>query len=407
MSYRAPMSTQSEHRFGVTPVTLAALTIARTAVNVSRRFTYLFVPALARALGVSVGAVQGAVALQGATGMASPLFGPSIERWGRRRTMIGCLMVMSAAGLIGSALGGFAAFTVVLAVWGLGKMVHDPALLAWVGDRVPYARRAAAMGVTELSWALSLLVSAPVVGWLLGHGDVRLVMLAVGGGLAGGALLVIRFVPATSVAAERVVRVVSPWAAWLALSVPARTAVLYSFLIVVANEVFLIDLGVWLERTHGLGLAGLGLAALVIGGAEVLGEFLVIGLADRFGKRRMVLWGTLLSATMYVMVPLFGGGSPVVALGFVFAAFLGVEVAFVASFPLITSLAPGSRAVLLSANAGAHAAGRLSGAALGGVLLAVTGEFLPVTVTCFAFGAVAAVVLARQIKEDRDDGVPV
>jgi len=397
------MSTNDSIRPGALRVAIAALTFARLAANVSRRFAYPFVPVLARSLGVSVAAVQGAVALQGAAGVVAPLFGPSIERWGRRRTMIGCLLTMSAAGLVGAAVGGYAAFATVLAVWGLGKVIHDPALLAWVGDRVPYARRAAAMGVTELSWAAALLVSAPVVGWLLGRGGVRPVLLAVGLGLAAGAVLVLRFVPSTSVPSERDAEAVAPWAAWSALSGPARAAVLFSFLGVTANEMFLINIGVWLERTHGMGLAGLGLAAVVIGGAEILGSSVVIGLADRLGKRRVVLWGMILSSVAYVMAPLFGGGSAAVALGFVFVAFLGVEVAFVASFPLVTALAPTARAVILSATFGAHAAGRVCGATLGGTLLAATGSFPAVAVACLVLGAGSAAVLAAQVKELSDD----
>ncbi len=383
---------------GLAP-SLAALTLARTAVNVSRRFAYPFVPALARAMGVPVGAVQGAVALQGATGVAAPLFGPLIERWGRRRTMVVTLLLMAAAGFLGGAVGGFPAFAVVLALWGLGKVVHDPALQAWVGDRVPYARRAAAMGVTELSWAASLLVSAPVLAWLLDRGDVRPVLLAVAAGLAGGALLVWRVVPATRTASELAPRRVSPLAAWRELSRPARSAMLFSFLLVVANEVYLIDLGVWLERAHGLGLAGLGVAALVIGSAEVCGEVLVITLTDRLGKRRSVLAGTALSAAAYALTPILGEHSPTAALALVFTAFLGVEVAFVASFPLITALAPDSRAVIMSANFGAHSSGRLVGALLGGALLAAGGAFTVVTVFCLACGGAALVVLARGVPD--------
>jgi len=48
---------------------------------------------LARAFGVPIAAVQGAVALQGAAGV----------------------------------IGGFPAFVIALACWGLGKMIHDPA----------------------------------------------------------------------------------------------------------------------------------------------------------------------------------------------------------------------------------------------------------------------------------------
>lgn len=383
------------------PRLLSSITLARLVVNVCRRFAYPFVPALARGLGVSPAAVQGAIAVQGGVGVLSPLFGPLAERFGRRRVMLGALLLMAAAAAAGAARPSFGSLAAVLALFGAGKMIFDPAMQAYVGDRVPYARRGLAMGVIETSWAGALFVAAPLAAWLLGAGGVRAVLLAWAGLLLAAFAVLAAFLPGDRPAGRtRAAGVTGPLAAWRILrgSRAALGGLGYSLLLVVANELFFINYGLWLERSFGLALAALGTVTLTVAAAEVAGEGIVIAFADRLGKRRLALWGAWLSAPAYLALPLLGNTLPA-ALAALFLVFLCVEVSIVASLPLFTDVLPGARAVMMSGNVGAHALGRLLGAAAGGALYAALRDFRVVGLAAALLALASAALLHRSVRE--------
>ena len=381
---------------------ILALTLARTAVNGARRFAYPFIPALARGLAAPLAAVQAVVAVQEGVGVLSPLFGPLAERLGRRRLMLAALALSVLAALAGAAFPRFAVVAAAMVLMGLGKIVYDPAMQAWLGDRVPYRRRGLALGVTELSWAGGLLVTAPLVGALLaGGGGIRGVFLLLAGMLAVGALLVALLVPcdagAGSGAPRRTVTLPAAWRA-LSGSRAGRGALGFSTLLVAANEIFFINMAVWLERSFGLALTALGAVALAIGGAEVAGELLTVAIVDRAGKRRCALAGAAVSSFAYLALPVVGGGLAG-AVAVMVALFVGFEVAVVASIPLFTEILPDARAVMMSGNTGAHAVGRLLGAALGGGLLAATGSFALAGAAAMALGLGAVMLMLRLVPE--------
>ncbi len=372
------------------------LTFSRLVVNTCRRFAYPFLPALARELAVAPAALQGVLAVQGGAGVLSPLAGPLAERHGRRRLMLAPLAAMAVVAGAAAVIPGPATFVVALVAFGAGKMVHDPALQAYLGDRVPYARRGLAMGATELSWAGSLLLVSLLTGRLLEAGGARLLAGVWGLLLAAAALAVARWVPADAPAGGAAPRATSPGAAWRVVrgSRAARGALGFSLLLVVANEAFFINYGLWLERSFGLSLAAVGAATLTIAAAEASGELVTMALADRLGKRRLALAGAVLSVPAYLALPLLPGGLPV-ALAGLFALFLCVEVAIVASIPLFTAVLPGARAVMMSGNMGAHSLGRLGGATLGGALWAVAPDARVVCGAAAALAAVSALLLGR------------
>ncbi|MBZ0301060.1 MAG: MFS transporter, partial [Anaerolineae bacterium] len=151
------------------PRTVLALTAARTVVNMTRRFAYPFIPAIAERVRVPVASVQSALALSWGVGLFSPAFGVLSERFGRKPVMLGALGLMAAASLLGALVPQFWAFALVVIAFGVSKMIFDPALQAYIGDRVPFAKRARAWGAIELSWSVSLFVAAPLTGFLLEH----------------------------------------------------------------------------------------------------------------------------------------------------------------------------------------------------------------------------------------------
>jgi predicted MFS family arabinose efflux permease len=410
-------------------VTVISVTLARLVVNMTRRFPYPFIGGIARQLNVPLNSVQNLMAAQGGVGLSSPLFGPFSERYGRKRVMLACLFVMAVASGLAALVPGLWVFALVMVVFGLGKAVFDPAMQAYLGDRIPYRRRGLALGVTELSWALALIIIAPVAGFLLAtsaappmtaayltvaniepfpgllsrSSGLQLVMLLLAVLCVAAFVLVAVFVPADRPDKDSESKIINPVKALNVIRKDpvALGAVAYIILLTGANEIFFINYSVWMESTFDLVLAALGAVTTIIAVSEVGGEVIIIALSDRLGKKRLALVGALISGVSYFLVPALATTLDSALVG-LFIMFLAVEVAIVGSIPLFTEILPDARAIMMSGITAGGAGGRLLGAVIGGALLSISGDFVLIGAVATAAGISAFVVLLLLIPEGDD-----
>jgi predicted MFS family arabinose efflux permease len=343
--------------------TLIAFSVTRTVINTMYRMVYPFMTVFARGLGVPVAQVAGAVALRSAFGLAAPLLGSSADRRGRKRGMIFGLGVFVVGTLVVVVRPTFLPFVAALLLTTVGKIMFDPAMQAYLGDRVGYARRGQAIALTELGWSLAFLVGVPLMGWLIaGKGwTAPFSWLAAGG--AAAALVLWRILPADSEYGGGgpslrlgLSRIVGHPAALSGLTL--------GLLASAANETVNIVFGVWLEASFGLKVAALGAAAAVIGLAELSGEGLVLTSTDRLGKRRAIAGGLAMNALACFLLPTLAR-TPTGAFVALFLFYISFEFTLVSTIPLMTELVPQARATLMSVNITALSLGRVLGAALG------------------------------------------
>jgi len=386
---------------------ILTLTVTRLIIDMTRRFVYPFVGPIASQLNVAASSVQNVLALQAGAGISSPLFGTLAEHFGHKRVMMGCLVMMLVASLIAIAAPSFTIFALVMMVWGLGKIIFNPTMQAYVGAIIPYNRRGRALGIIELSWAGSLFVAAPLAGFFLERSGLQALFVVFAVLLVTALLLMWRVLPRAKQPADHKPRSLNPLVGWRVLFRPhasaGRAALLYSLTLVAANELFFINYGLWMQDRFDLELVALGTVTIVVAVAEMVGEFVVIGLADRLGKRRLALFGALGAAVSYAVLPQLAYSLPIALVG-LFFMFLCVETAIVASFPLFTEVLPTARTILMSANAGSHSLGRMVGAALGGAIFAATGDFVLIGTIALVVGAIAFLAMWRGITELSDAG---
>jgi MFS family permease len=130
----------------------------RLVFNTARRFAYPFAPVLSRSLGVPLTAITSMIAVNQATAILALFFGPLADRMG----------YLLAGGMFAA---GFLPFygmvLVALFLAGLGKSIFDPAVQAYISERIPYRRRGLAIGILEIAWAGSALIGIPLVGLLM------------------------------------------------------------------------------------------------------------------------------------------------------------------------------------------------------------------------------------------------
>ena len=380
---------------------IGLLTFARLLLSTSRRFPYPFAPVLSRGLGVSLTSITSMIAINQATAIIGMLFGPLADRLGYRLMMTTGLAMLTAGMFAG---GIFPFFGIVMAgmfLAGLGKSIFDPAIQAYVAERVPFERRGTVIGIIEFSWAGCTLVGIPLIAVLIDRFGWRAPFFTLAGaGLVCMGLIGI-LIPAekskatgTSSAQE----ITNVWHRML-LEPSARGALGFAFFVSLANDNLFVVYGAWLEDIFGLSILAIGIGTTAIGFAELSGEMLTALFGDRFGLKRSVLVGLLLSSLSYGLLP-FSEGTLPLALGGLFLIFIVFEFTIVSFISLCTELQPTHRATMMSAFYAAAGVGRIVGALIGGHVW-IGGGIFATSLTSAVFSLFALASLAWGLRRWR------
>ena len=228
------------------------------------------------------------------------------------------------------------AFAISFAVLVIGVSNLTVAGHAWIGHRVPFAARGRAIGLFETSWAIALLVGAPLLALLIRWFGWRGPYVALAIGAAIAAVAVTAFVAPGTTGDDRATdgnhRL--PRSAWPPMLAAAFTAAAGIGMFVVS--------GAWLDDAHGVSTGGLGVIAGGFGLVELASSSAVASFGDRVGSRRSVLFG-LAGLAAGIAVILLSGGSRAMAIGGLLVYLAGFEFAFVSALTMVTEAAPLAR----------------------------------------------------------------
>jgi predicted MFS family arabinose efflux permease len=314
------------------------------------------------------------------------------------------LWLISLSGLL--AMGGniwwFAAsFTVLI----LGVANATVAGHAWISARVPYSKRARSIGIFELSWALALLIGAPVIAVILGLVGWRGPFVALSLVTALSALMVMYLVPrdvvrATETSTARDTDSASTRGAFLGLR---AWRVLFSSALLAASgmSIFVVS-GAWLSESFGVSTAGLGLVAAGFGAVELLASGTTAIWADRLGKRRSVLVGLAILGAGIAITAVAGGSVLIAVLGItIFLA--GFEYGFVTSLSLVSEAAPAARGRALGWSNSIGTLARAAGLAASGLLFDAFGIHGSLALATVAALLAAGLLPGREPKIEEPD----
>lgn len=343
---------------------LVTLWSGRALGNWSLRFTYSFLPTIARGVGIpleTAGLVAGAREL---AGVAGPGLARLVDRGARRTALAISLLVLAVASVV-AAIGGSAAFAVGMVAAGLAKVAYDVAANAWIGDHVPFERRGRVTGAFETSWAVAFLVGVPVTAVLIDTWSWRAPFI----GVAILAAFVALLVPGVF-APDHAAPV--PKGSRHHLRPAALAFYAAVFLQSLGPQLVFASYGAWLEEDFGLGVAAVGSATIVFGLAELAASGGSSFLTDRLGKRRSMGLG------LGVLVPLllaFGlvGDNRTLAVAVLGLAFLAFEFSLVSGIPLASEIDPDARSRSVGTTYAAMTGARAIGAAGGVALFAAHG----------------------------------
>lgn len=365
--------------------TVITITFARLMVNGVRRFPYVILTPMSAALGVPRSTVEAALSLGWLFGVASPLAGNAIDRFGRKRMMllgIGSLAVF----MLVSAIGQVAGIVLLgLVASGFSKQtIYDPAMEAYVGDHTPYERRGMVIGVTELAWSASLFVFGPLAAYLIVNASLGAIFGVLAGASTFAFILLWRVVPADHPVEHHEQEKRSIGTAIQLLTKPSVLALLITAALVsLSGEMISIVYEAWLRDSFILTTAVIGGVAWIFSIAEVSGEGVVIGISDRFGKRPLAILALAATGVVYLLLT-FAAFNAVAAVVLLFLMYLCFEVSVVGLIPLATEALPQARGLMLTSNVAAISISRAIGTLLGGWLFRAGG---------FGLNAIIAMIL--------------
>jgi DHA1 family inner membrane transport protein len=353
---------------------IVIVVVCRLVLSTARRFAYPFAPILSRGLDVPLTAITSLIAVNWATSLLGIFFGPLADRFGYRKMMVLGLVLLAVGMFAGGFFPLYGVILITLFLAGLGKIVFDPAVQAYVSERVPYYRRATAIGLLEISWAGSTLLGIPLIALLIDQMGWRSPFFAMGAiGIAGIVALIVLFSPDdTSISNEHRSLPVKKMLPIFFQDKALLGALAYVFFFSAAIDNLFVVYGAWLEKAFSVSIVGLGLTTGVIGVAELVGEILVATISDRFGLKRVVMIGVTICIATYGLLP-FAGQSLLPALVGLFIHFLIFEFTIISSLALCTELQPEMRATALSGFFAAAGLGRILGVLIGGPIWLVGG----------------------------------
>ena len=382
--------------------TLARLTGAKTVANTALRWIPLFLPTLEGAFGATTRQMTTVLGVGELAGLSTIASGARLDQGRERAVLVSSLGLVAASSII--ALGGtLTTFAMSFFVLVLGVANYTVAGQAWISHRVSYRQRARSLGLFETSWAIALLVGAPLVALLITLTGWRGPFVALAIASACGALVVARALPAQRRGPDEIdfvqasegsahidtARASITTTAWLVMIGSAATAM-------AGLSVFVVS-GTWLDDAFGVSTGGIGVIAVGFGLVELAASLTSAGVADDVGKLRSTIAGLVLLLLGLGVMMLADGRLPV-GIGGLLIFLLGFEFAFVTSLSLVSEAMPDARGTTLAVSNAVGTIARAGGAILSGWLFSTHG--IAGTASLSATSAVAAalvLVLSRRI----------
>ena len=331
---------------------VSAVVIARLVANACYRFAPPFLAIIAKSFDVSLSQIGVAIFVSELTGFASPFLGRVVDRLSHRNAMVLGLLGTGIGCTIAAAAPNVVVFAIGVTFLGLTKQCFDLGLGAWIADFVPYNQRGKVVGITEMGWALGLLVGVSLMGIVTSLTNWRI-------GYAFGVSAVIACVVVLISRINNEPRKNHVPNAGEHTRIQGRNwlVLVTMFCIMCSVQNLFVTFGAWLEDDFGFGAARLAVVGFSFGVVELVASTTSAQYTDKVGKERSILGGALLIVPAGIAMAI---GSSNLVVGVVAAAvfFLGFEFAVVSLLPIASQLVPNSPGTGLGWVLGAGTLGR-------------------------------------------------
>jgi len=372
--------------FGLIIMLSAALFLVRTVAMMMGPLLVV----LAEAFNTSISATgQLAAAIGLSWGITAPLVGPVSDVYGRRRVALAGVALM-AVGILGSALAwNYGALLTCRLVTGVGAAMIPPNSMATIADHFPPAKRGKPISILVCVSFFGLAIGTPLVAFLAEVGGWRLPFYVTGAFLVAVWGLQLYWFPQQQ-------RTTSEFSFVAHFKGASRSASLWYVL--VANFFYqtaalgiFVYLVAFLVRTYGMKQGDTALPLAVVGMGAMLGSLLGGYVAGRSQRLTWVALALVLGGVS-VSVALTVSLSPWVAIFLCCASALLLTIFEPVTWALTAEYAGESRATANGLLASSNQLGIISGASVGGLVLAF-GGFALVGLFCLGAATAAALVV--------------
>jgi multidrug resistance protein len=257
-------------------------------------------PLIARDLGVTPGRAGTVVTTYSLAAAAFALLaGPISDRIGRKKVLLGGLIVFAIASFSTYHVSTFNGLLILRAITGIAAGTLSTTSLSFAGDYYPYEQRGRAMGILSMGYFVAFVIGIPV-GALVAD---RLGWHVVFGGLAVAAALMLVIALAKLPDIERAREPAIRHGLLDHFFNGDRLAgIVAAFLTSGGIVGFLTYIGAWLNTTYQIGVDRIGLLFMASGIAAVAASPLSGWLSDHVGKRTVIIWANILLSFLFILV---------------------------------------------------------------------------------------------------------
>lgn len=228
------------------------------------------------------------------------LVGPLSDRVGRKKVLISGLALFTGASFLTYHVSSLNTLVILRALTGFAAGTLSTSALSFAGDYYPYEQRGRAMGVLSMGYFVAFVIGVPAgavaasrLGWHWVFGCLS----------AAAAFMFVLAAARLPQDAARPRDYVRNSAFFDHFRKADRVAGMVAAFLTSGGIVgFLTYIGAWLRTTYGLGLDRIGLLFMVSGLAAVAASPLSGWLADRAGKRNVIIWSNVVLAVLFVVV---------------------------------------------------------------------------------------------------------
>ena len=339
-----------------------------------------------------------------AAAVVSFVIGPLSDTTGRRKMLVGALIVFTVSTVLCGVAWNYGALVAFRALTGAAAGTLSLNITACIGDHFPYKRRGAAMGLVMSGYFAAMILGVPAGAFVAEAWSWRWAFCAFGG---AGLILwvpVLAIVPSHAPAVRRtsVLGMVKGYGRFLVRTGPL-SVIVASFLVSASTVGFITYVGTWLRDTYGLTTDWIGMVFLFSGLGALLGSPLAGYLSDRVGKRGIVVVSGMAMAAFLAGIPWITDLLPVVFAGFILT---GIAGAFrhAPLQALVTAMATDEeRGALIALKNTVAEFGIAAGTAMCGVLYVSYG-YVSVGTACGVMAVAASLIILIWVEEPEEPG---
>lgn len=288
-------------------------------------------------------------------GITAPVFGMMSDRVGRKRMIIIGFIIFSISTFCTGLAKNFEILLLFRGLTGLSGAMIMPSIFALVGDKVTYESRGKAMGTIMGAMIGSTVIGVPIGAFLSEIGNWQWTFYSIGL-LTLFLTLLINHILRNEKEREDVhvslTETVDAPLKMTVVNISVLFALLATFLWTIGLHGMFSYIGVYYENNFGISVGKIGIVIFLAGVGSVAGNILGGKLADKIGKKSVIVIASIVSSISVMLFSLSTGNLVIaIIVHIIWSLFIGFGQASLTA--LISELKPAVRGTVMALNSSA------------------------------------------------------